>query len=467
MYETQTTDKIMASQLATLLDHLEPAPTVLSLDCFDTLLWRKAATPADVFYTLQNHPEFIAAGLTAPLRMSAEARARQCKLFHQQGSEVTLVDIYRAHRATLTDTTIAALAQAELETEIAICYAFPATVALIREAARRGIAVIIVSDTYFTVTQLQTLLASALPADVLAAIQHVFCSSAYQQSKSQGLFTKVLHTLKQPAANLFHLGDNLTADYIAPRQLNIRALHVVRDTASLADLYRLQIITAAIVDPAIRSQRALHNPFHGILAADAAAPKPETQLGYASLGPLLYAFATYLQKEVAELEQQGKTPKVLFLMRDAYLPSLACEVLAGQPMGYPVRISRFASFAASFRTVHDIDRYLLTVMPSQRFQDIVRQLGLPAKVAEPLIKTAERHAEPVAEFTRLIHRNDIVNIIFTKSTEYRQRLLRYLEKTIQLTPGDTLLCVDLGYSGTTQQLLTPVFQDMNFTLEVR
>jgi FMN phosphatase YigB (HAD superfamily) len=457
----QSNDKIDTSKLPNLLDRYHASINVLSLDCFDTLLWRQTAAPVDVFYTLQNQADFLAAGLKASMRVSAEARARQHKLFNSQGSEVTLADIYAAHRPGLTPDVLDALARAELAAEMATCYAFPPMVKLIQQALHRGMKVIIVSDTYFSEAQLRELLAKALPADVMASIDHVFCSSAYQKSKMNGLFTDVIRTVKQPAETFLHLGDNLTADYIAPRSLKMQALHFVREAECMTDLYRLQTIAASIVDPSLRSTRAIASPFRGVFAAaQFAGNKPETFIGYASLGPLMYTFAQFIREEVEEIRSLGKKPKILFLMRDAYLPSLACEMLVGEPIGHRVRISRFAAFAASFQTVGDIDRYLVNVIQSQRFTDITRQLLLPDKVAEPIIKTALKSPDPTAEFVRLLHRKDILKIIFTKSTDYRQRFIRYLEKDIELTQGDTLVFVDLGYSGTAQQQLAPIFQRM-------
>ena len=82
------------------------------------------------------------------------------------------------------------------------------------------------------------------------------------------------------------------------------------------------------------------------------------------------------------------------------------------------------------------------------------------KSAEPIIKVAERSPTPAAEFTRLIQRNDILRIIFNKSADYRARLVRHLEKEASVQAGDTLVFVDLGYHGTVQRLLTPIFTEM-------
>src|SRR4051794_1925824 len=50
---------------------------VLSLDCFDTLLWRKVAAPTDVFYALAASEPFRRVGLSAAMRISAEGQARR------------------------------------------------------------------------------------------------------------------------------------------------------------------------------------------------------------------------------------------------------------------------------------------------------------------------------------------------------------------------------------------------------
>ena len=81
-------------------------------------------------------------------------------------------------------------------------------------------------------------------------------------------------------------------------------------------------------------------------------------------------------------------------------------------IGNNVRISRFSAIAASFRTEKDIDKYLFGLGNFDRFHDIARQLLLPSKVSEPLIKVAERHQHPQIEFARLLHRKDILQIIF-------------------------------------------------------
>lgn len=449
-------DKICVADLPSLLDRYSPAIKVLSLDCFDTLLWRKTAAPTDVFFDLQQQPSFKSLGLTASLRIHAEARARELMLLKHQKSEIKLRDIYLAHHPILNDDQLQTLAEEELATEMQTCFALPQTLDLIRAAHHKGLKIIIVSNTYFNEQQLRSLLTAILPIDVMSYITNIYCSCDYEKSKEHGLFSQVLSSLKSVPESILHVGDNASADYAAPKALNINAMHLLRDHAYIANLLRLQAIAAASMNPETRSTQPLFQPFQAVFSsAKLSESSPETLIGYASLGQVMYTFARFIHDEIATSNQ----PKILFLMRDAYLPFLACEAYTGETIGHRVNISRFSAYAASFQTTENIDNYLVEVLESRRFREITQQLLLPDKVAEPIIKAVEKSQAPIPDFLRLIRRSDIQRIIFTKSADYRKRLLRHLEKTAGIKKGDTIMLVDLGYHGTVQRLLSSFFAE--------
>lgn len=452
-------EKIRASDLINVLNH-HPHIKVLSLDCFDTLLWRNAAEPIDVFYDLQQHPTFKALGFTAFMRIRSEANARTMKFLHHISNEVQLKDIYRNYFPNLDDEELAALEQEEIAAEIQTCFAFPPVVELMREAHKRGLKIVIVSDTYLTQPQLKYLLSTKLPADVMSAITSIFCSNEYNRSKVNGLFKHVIENLKTPAQNILHIGDNPIADLSAARQQKMHAFHLIHQDDCIQDLLRMKKTSACFMDPSIRHSRSLSSPYRGVLATENfSIDKPEQIIGYASLGPIIYSFARYLNDEVEQLKQAGKKPKVLFLMRDAYLPAKACEVIAGKPLGSLVRISRYSAQAATFRTIDDVDRYLTDVIASNRFEDMSKQLLLPENIYQSLIKTALQSNIPTYKFVELIHQKHILNIIFKNSAEFRAKLIRHIQKEIGDEEVDTLMLVDIGYSGTTQRLLEPILRE--------
>lgn len=452
--------QIRPADLNAILDEYSPQIKILSLDCFDTLLWRCAATPGDVFFSMQEKPAFKKIGLTPALRAYAEENARQKMLLQNDKSEVKLCDIYPAIYPELSAQQIADLISDEIEAEKEHCFAFPPIVELIREAHTRGLKIVIVSDTYFEEAQLRQLLEHALPSDVLPMINKIFCSSEYGKSKSEGLLKLVSEKMSQPVQAILHIGDNGLADFIAPKALGMHSLQFVHHHPNVGSLIRMQALAAGFIDPTIRQIRPLVMPYRAILAnSPIALDKPENSIGFASLGPIMHAFGRFLCDEINQLKRAGKNPKVVFLMRDAYLPSLACEIIAGEPIGKRVRISRFSSYAASFRTQDDVDQYVGENAMSLRFYDICQQLLLPENIARPLIEKAIKAPNPPMAFVKLIQQKTILQVIFKESRAYRNKLRKHLENEIGLTAGDTLVFVDLGYTGTAQNKLAPVFRD--------
>src|SRR3546814_6843027 len=109
-----------------------PDVEILSLDCFDTLVWRNTHSPADVFADL---PE-LAPGLFR--RQLAETYARSRARLTGAAPEVTIADIYRTLVPHADEAAIADAVPAELAAEARHCFAFRPTVDLIREATSRG-----------------------------------------------------------------------------------------------------------------------------------------------------------------------------------------------------------------------------------------------------------------------------------------------------------------------------------------
>lgn len=452
--------QVDAASLDIVLDQYAGKIRVLSLDCFDTIIWRKTATPDDVFYDLEKKPLFQTLGLTARLRRQAESHARDLSRLRSGESEVTLEDIYQAHHPQITKAQSEGLSSQELETELDVCYAFPPVIELIRKAARQGLKIIIVSDTYLNKQQLTHLLREKLPQDVMRMISSIYCSCEYGKSKKAGLFHLVLDNLKISPKSVLHIGDNPIADFHAPRELHINALTFIHHYPALAELIRMHALAGSYIDPEIRNSRPLTHPFRGLFASQAKRQEAaETTLGYATLGPLMYAFARFILRETSLVNQSGKPPKVLFLMRDAYLPSLACQALAGYELGSRVRISRFAAYASSFRSRNDIDTYLSERVQSKRFDEMSKQLLLSEESADFILKQTEKSRNPVDEFIKFIHQPKTQQEIFDASAAYRKRLFKHLQNETSLEQGDSVVFIDLGYSGTAQRRLAPVFKD--------
>ncbi|HEY3497026.1 MAG TPA: HAD family hydrolase [Polyangiaceae bacterium] len=455
----RTAKTVRAPELLARFDELAARTSVLSLDCFDTILFRRTEQPVDVFFDLAQAEPFRALDFTAKLRTECEGRARALAWVRRCSNEVTLPEIYRAAFPDLDDAQVQALAAAELAAEKRACYAFPPTVELIRSAKARGLPIVIVSDTYLSEPELRELLAATLPSDAFAAIDRIFCSSEHGRSKAGGLFKDVLRLLSQRASSILHVGDSEISDLGAATAAGIQALRLEHHEAPVAQALRTQAMALGLMAPDVRHTRSLPAPFSGLLAASADLSRPEALLGAVGAGPILYSFARFLLEERAVLEHAGARPKLAFLMRDAYLPHRICRAIAGGDVGTDIAISRFAAYAASFRTRDDVERYLARSAGSGRLEPMTRQLLLPEDVAQRLIRSCERAEDKIAEFVRRVRDPKLLDVIFERSRAYRKRLLRYLERRVELAPGDTLVLVDLGYEGTAQRELGPVLAD--------
>ncbi|WJI50367.1 hypothetical protein NLY44_28040 [Mesorhizobium sp. C089B] len=186
MRDTQDKMQIKASDIHNMLDMFGDSVKVLSLDCFDTLLWRKTATPEDVFVVLADNPVARSLGITPHQRISAASRASRAKRLENGSKQIDIRDIYRFF-TSLSGEERELLAETEIRTEINVCFAFLPYVDLIRRAHSRGLKIIIVSDTYLREEELRRLLAQHLPSDVMRVISKVYCSVEYGTSKSEAL----------------------------------------------------------------------------------------------------------------------------------------------------------------------------------------------------------------------------------------------------------------------------------------
>lgn len=451
-------EQMMAHELGQLFERV-PRMGLLSLDCFDTVLWRRTASPVDVFFDLQRHPLFVEHDINAEIRAKAEAGARQLRWARGEGNEVTLADIYRQALPKAEEPVLAALAEAELAAEMKACQAFPGAVDLLLEAVRRGIPVMIVSDTYFTQDQLTALLAHCLPAAAFAAIGRVVVSSEHGVSKAGGLFKRLLERLPRRASEIVHVGDNEQADRVAAIAAGMHAVHLVHLPVAVESQERMQAMALGLADADIRRRRSLARPYHGVLAGRPYEKDSATSIGYVTLGPIMHAFGRWILREIETLKATCTSVRPIFLMRDAWLPMQACEAIAGSVPGAPVRISRFAAFASSFRSAADIERYLAEFANPDYFEAVCKQLLLPESDSVALIRSARADRDPARRFLRDCLRPERVEHIVKASRDYFQTLLAHLRDTAGIMPGDTLVFIDLGYQGTAQRVLTPVMRE--------
>lgn len=452
-------EKIAASELHLLTEEFLNQYQVITFDCFDTLLWRNVERPIDVFYTMTKKPMFQQCNFTADLRIKYEEIARRRQFVEKGQREVSYRDIYLTFNPLLSDQAIEALYAEELEAEIEHCYAFKPMVDILNKALALNKKVLIVSDTYLSQAGLKKLLIAHIDKNSINQLNDVIVSCEYGVSKSQGLHQLTRHRF--PKEKILHIGDHDIADVKAAVYENIDAIHFKQYHDVLKQYQKLRHNALSLFDARVRESEPAYALFKDVHAkmnhADLTA---EAILGYYALGPLMAAFAMGLKKQLTALRAQGVEPIVLFLLRDGYLPHQVFNTLYPEEAAKKVRISRFSSYAASFAERADIVNYLADVIYGKRFEDMAKQLLFTDDEIQALnrLLSKEKEKDQVEWFRKhlLTHKN--VDLIIKRSQKYRERLFKYLQYEANIQNNDTLLLVDLGYSGTTQTKLTPVFE---------
>lgn len=441
-------DTIRPHQLATALDDAPEGLAMLSLDCFDTLIWRNIHAPTELFL------DFGAEGPTRHQRVWAEGHARSRATLDDGRNETTIEQIYAALLPDESASDRALAVEGELALEASHCYAFAPTVALMHAAKRPGLPIAIVSDTYLSRAQLAALIAAAAGDDVLGLIDHIFCSSEYGVSKSEGLFKHVLRETGLAASRILHIGDNKAADFVAARALGINGQHLLQFGEADQQRFRLEAALGSIVNSAGPEEVPNPQPHRAAIALAAPAiDDPAVALGYSVLGPVLHGFARWIQDEAAALHRPGGRTHLLFLMRDGHLPRRVFEAMTPGGDTRAVEISRFTATAAGFTTERDIRQYLEIEVLSGDLEGIARQLLFEKAETATLLRKcggrADRFAAAVATAANTAK-------IVTRSRAFAERLVAYVKAEVAPNLGDTLMLVDLGYNGTVQDRVEPL-----------
>ena len=448
---------VRASEIATLLDRAPPGVRVLSLDCFDTLIWRTTHSPRDVFACI-DHP----GGAMQP-RGWAEEAARKMQHARNGCGEVTLHDIYRRIHPRADAAMIDTLVARELAHEADHAFAFAPVIALMQDAKRRGMAIVVVSDMYLTEAQLRAHIAGAAGDDVLAMIDHVLVSAAHGVCKSNGLFDRMLDVVGVAPDAVLHLGDNRAADDEAAAPYGINAVHFQQFTPSTATRLRQEAAIAVMIDPRIQNDLPAYQT-HRAAVALRTSDDPAYVLGHDVLGPAMHGFALWLKDEIDTVSARiGKPVRPLFLMRDGHLPFRVFEALFPDAGARQVEISRMVASRAGIHDAASLDAYLFERLEIQPVEALARQLSLFAPEIARFVKGGDATADR-AGFARFVGRPETRAKILKRSRQFGDKLMAHLRRA-DVRDGDAIMLVDIGYNGTAQNQLEPVLRE-RFGLDV-
>ena len=459
--------------LAHALAEMERA-SVLSLDIFDTSLFRKVHEPTDIFLVMEQK---VAAWSGSPdpgfrdLRRGGEQEAMD-RSGHPY-RQVSLENIYTRLREKTgwSPELIDRVTNLEIETELRFLYPNPDAVALYQAARAAGKRVVFLSDMY-------------LPSPVLArfleahgfAQPEVFVSCENGGGKGRGvLFEKVQDRLGLPPGNFLHIGDRYYADYLCARAKGWHAIHFRPPTAADIHLPKPSLDAVSRVLLGLRRK-----------SAGAAGNSPEEalwrQLGYHIAGPLYFGFGRWL---CGDALRHG-IDRMLLCSRDGF-PLIETMRILKEAWKIPVETHYFYASRRLFNLarIRDLDEsnveFLLMPSPKMHLRDVVLRCGLKPEEQEEKLRALgfESMDMPVtsAAFGRFLKPSYRENLekwldqirdeLFAAISRERELIFRYFDEVNIEQPGTSV--VDLGWNGTVcesvQELIR--FRRPGFNLKAR
>jgi FMN phosphatase YigB (HAD superfamily) len=440
----------------------------VSLDIFDTVLWRRVPRPTDVFAMLaarlraQGHcPYWVTDASFRQVRIVAEQEARRRR--GSWGGEVTLFDIWRAMPLSLfAPAVLDELVAAEVELERRLTVVDLDLARVIQLARKNDVPVALVSDTYFTEDQLSYLLNRPQLGSLHGV--RVFRSNQHGVDKVSGLWPIVLDELCLSPEQVVHIGDHKVADHAVPSKLGIRTVHYRRiDDGFAAVLEREQEsvdsfgpfgahLDAAGGDFGLTSLRAktLQSGVHPTSSTVGTA----WRYGASVLGPVLTGFAEW----VAQRAHESGTPVVWCPMREgellARLVNNAAQVRGWPVQAKPIWLSRQVTSLAALERV---DEDSIADFIRHGYRRTVRQLLMMLRLRPGDVPCLAGQLDALLDDGGLVKQVSIAltevphlrNRLAVAITGARDRLLTALRRSGALERLDLTL-VDLGWGGTIQ-----------------
>ena len=447
--------------------------SVLSLDAFDTLLWRVVPEPTDAFVLLGHRLQeaghldgTVSPALFARLRQRAEVRARG-RLPGDEPPEVTLEDVYRELPPHLFEGWgVDDLVAAEVAFDKSITFPDAEVSRLARFAQDKiGARLVVVSDIYYADAQLRTI----LDREALEGLEiSVFTSSQHKVNKGSGLFRVVLEALGVAPQHVLHVGDNAEADVARAAEEGIHTVHFDKFPHSLRTVLEREGVVGS-TDRSPRPKRI--DPVAGDLGLTALRPKaasrsevvrlgaavePHWRFGASVLGPVLTGFADWVH---ARARAEGFDTVYCLMREGEFLGRLvdgARHHLCSNVTTKPLWLSRHVcSRAAIFEASTEELRSFLQRRRAPTLKGFCESLGIGLAQLPELFNEGEgRLDDPQLQrrtLDSIASRPDVRATIVAKSAVLREGLVEYFLRTVG--DAERVMVADLGWGGTIQAYL--------------
>lgn len=390
---------------------------LISLDVFDTALFRKVYRPTDIFRIIENEVghNFYS------LRVEAQNKAAKRNAYYN------VFDIYSfIPQFDLKE---------EIKAEYSNCKANPYILDMYNNGKDEFI---FISDMY-------------LPEKVIVGMlercgyknPRVFVSCDYNAVKGDGKLFKVVEEVIGRKINK-HIGDNYNCDILGAKRAGIQEVEFVGPP-----IYNKEVITPELSNPRLRKL---------LIDEELSNSNTAEKIGYL-FAPLVYSFT----KKVLDEARDGQT--VFFNARDCFLMYVTARWIfkTKKKIKY-CRFSRKSCLMADIVTskpitdkVNDVSLYFLKVSRATSISEVLNLCGLNSiEVCESILQKFNISADSDIQFHP--QRAQIVeqvllscqDALYSIAGKGRTNIIKYLD-LLGMRSGD--IFVDLGYAGTIQRAL--------------
>ena len=415
---------------------------LLSVDIFDTLVFRICNKPSDIFDLMANkvsvNSNFLqSASEFTMLRQNAESIARKKSKY--LSDEVDITKIYEFMPNSLGNKK--ELIKIEVETEIKYSFLNPKILEFLDQVRKKDIPIILTSDMYLGCNYISLILKKlGFPLHI---INKIYVSCDHDKSKSKGniwnLITKD-HNMIKPDS-ILHIGDNFDSDYLIPTKYGVRTIHYNRNCD-----YHEKILTYENV---YFNNTYRFNQFRKNAVLGCKTFNIETIIGASILGPVFVFFSYWINK----IAENNKKKHIYVFTRESEilvpLLKFCSDSLQNGLVIEPLFVSRESTWLASLNewNIDSCNKLL------NSFEFTIRDIFNSLEIKIPKLLNNENIDKRVLDCnddylqkikTTLLNKTNVSkinNLIKNRSyllNEYISNTVKSLENTI---------FVDLGFSG--------------------
>ena len=428
-----------------------------SFDIFDTLITRKTATPAGIFYLMQellknntNYSLYLRENFK-DIRIQTESFVREVFARTKKWNDITFDDIYKRIQInySLTDDETDFLKKLELKCEIENLIPIEENLNKLKKLISSGNQVILISDMYHSEKTLRHILTNLDP--IFNNIK-IFISSEYKKTKAHGDLYRHIKTELNPQ-KWEHCGDNICADFSNAKKNNISPYlyNYIKFKKYEQEALKNDNLTTEYVIGTAKNLRLNSN-------------SEKYNFGASFAGPILYQYVNWI------LENALKTgiEHLYFIARDGYLPKLIADIIIKEK-NLPLKTHYIYGSRKAWRlpTENTVDEFITFIFNeyinklSGKF--ISKRLGISyseyekftnTKCDKELIKGKKRKEI----FENLINNKNFKNWLVEKYKNKYLLVQKYLQQEIDFSKPNFAF-IDLNGSGRTQDILKSIISD--------